>query len=608
MKISKIPFKWKLNRKTADLLGKGAFAAVFLLNAVCMFICLEVVWRNEYAGAMIHLIEQTPFAAINALFILLFSLVLLFLFGRAAPALAVTNLFFLLMGSVQHFKMEMRGEPFQFSDLRVAKEAMGVVGNMTNGGIEVTPYIVSTFCLMVVLVPLLMTGKRILKKKRIQRAAALLMSAGSLVGCMAIMMSSYMDVMKNVNMARQDDDYRQRGMITAFVNRMPLPGAQAIEEPEGYTKEAVEALLARHQGTGAEPALKPDILFIMSESLYDVTMDLKLSEDPLAYLRDLQQKHWGGSFVSPVYGGSTVVAEYEVLTGYRAAETNGLCFTAPGGVIQNGMSSVMTLLKSYGYYTQAFHPGSKSFYSRDSSYRMLGFDSTVFRGDIEPEKNPKFPYPSDEYMFDQIIRLYENRPKDQPWFCHTVTYQNHGGYGFESDLTQVRVEEELDEVSMLNARNYVNMLKLSDERLRDLIAYFDKQEDPILIVFWGDHAPAIRQFGKVLPDTPKSMVNYYRTPLLVYSNYGQDTSMLKEDICSYRLGAYVMRMLGMDRDPFLNYLSSDDAENVWVYGGLVEKEGVWQADAQLNEQASADMLMLHYDRLYGKKYGETLWN
>ncbi len=608
MKTSRILFRRKLDQRTADWIGKAMFAAVFLLNAVYMFICLEVVWRNEYAGAMIHLVEQTPFAAINALFILLFSLVLLFLFGHAMPALAINNLFFLLMGSVQHFKMEMRGEPFQFSDLRVAKEAMGVVGNMTNGGIEMTPYIISTFWLMVVLVPLLMTGKQVLKRKFIKRGMALLISVGSLLGCMALMMSSYMDVMKNVNMARQDDDYRRRGMITAFVNRMPLPGAQAIEKPEGYTKEAVEALLGKHQGTGAEPALKPNILFIMSESLYDVTMDLKLSEDPLACLRDLQQKHWGGSFVTPVYGGSTVVAEYEVLTGYRAVETNGLCFTAPGGVIQNGMASIVTLLRSYGYYTQAFHPGSKSFYSRESSYQKLGFDNALFRNDIEPEQDPKFHYPSDEYMFDQIIRIYENRPKDQPWFCHAVTYQNHGGYGFESDLNRVRVEEELDEVSMLNARNYVNMVKISDEQLRDLIAYFDQQEDPILIVLWGDHAPAIRQFSKVLPDTPKSMVNYYRTPLLVYSNYGQDTSVLKEDICSYRLGAYVMRMLGMDRDPFINYLSSDDAENVWVYGGLVEQEGEWQANEKLNEQASADMLMLHYDRLYGKKYGETLWN
>ena len=597
----------KILNHVLDRASKPAFLLALLLNAACMLILMEIVWRGEYASAMIFLVEETAFAACGALFILLSSLMLLFLFGSAAPALAANNLFFLLLGAVQYFKIEMRGEPFQFSDLAMAKEALGVAGNMMGGGIEITPYMVITLAVMGVLIPLLMTGRRVLAGRRLRRAAAFLCSVMLIGACVAFMLSDYMGLEEGFNMTRQDDDYKRRGMITAFVNRIPLPGTQALDEPEGYTQEAVEAILAKHKGAGAEPAVKPDILFLMSESLYDVTQDLRLSEDPLSGLRALQAQHWGGNFITPVYGGSTVVVEYEVMTGYRAAETDNLCFTAPGGVISEGMSSMISLLKSYGYYIQSLHPGVPAFYSRESAYGMMGFDKTMFKRDMEPEKEEPFSYPSDEYLFDHIIKEYENRPKDQPWFCHAVTYQNHGGYGFAWDENRVRVEETgLDETEMLNARNYVNMLKVSDDELLRLVEYFDRQESPVLIVFWGDHAPAIRQFGKKLSSAPAGMLRHYTTPLLVYSNYGQDTSMLPENIASYRLGAYMMRMLGMDRDPYLNYLSSEDAKNVWVYGDLVEENGVWRADAQVNKQASDTMLMLHYDRLFGENYGGGL--
>jgi len=607
VKKDKTKKKRILNPDVTNKAGRAVLPLVFLLNAVCMMLLLEIVWRGEYAGAMIFLVEETAFAACGALFILLLSLTLLFLTGRAAPALAASNLFFLLLGAVQYFKMEMRGEPFQFTDLAMAKEALGVAGNMTNGGIEITPYIVVTFVLMVLLIPLLTAGTRVLQGKSIRRlsaAAVFLLLTGA---CAALMMSDSMGMLKDFNMTMLEDDYRRRGFLTAFADRIPLPGTQALEEPEGYSREAVEAVLTPHRGAGAEPAVKPDILFVMSESLYDVTGDLRLSEDPLSGLKSLQQQHWGGSFITPMYGGSTVVVEYEALTGYRAAETNNLCFTAPGGVIAEGMSSVVSLLKSYGYYAQAMHPGLPAFYSRESCYGKMGFDSAMFMRDMQPEPETPFTFPSDAHLFDEIIRAYENRPKNQPWFCHAVTYQNHGGYGFAWDEDRVRVEETgLDETEMLNARNYVNMLKVSDDELMRLVSYFEKQENPVLIVVWGDHAPAVRQFGMELPDAPEKLLAYYTTPVLVYSNYGQDTSALPENIVSYRLGAHIMRMLHMDRDPFINYLASEDAESIWVYGGLIEEDGVWKADAEANRQAADTMRMLHYDRLFGGNYGGGL--
>lgn len=594
----------RLTRGTALLRG-ACIALALVLNALCVLIFMEAIGANSLSRAMIFVLERTKYAACGAALILSLSAVLLFLLGRMTAALALNNLFFLCLGVVEYFKMQLRGEPFQPTDLALAGEALGVAGNMIGGSVSATPLMLLGAALMIVGIPVLFAGIRVLRGKPLPRVISLVASAAALAACILFAAGSpLMALEPEVKVCIIDDDYRMRGFLVAFINRVQVSGTNAIAKPEDYTPEQVAAVLDAHASDGTGPQMKPNILFLMSESLYDPTQTLALSEDPLAYFRQLQAEHWGGSFLSSVYGGGTVASEYEPLTGYRIQDSGGLSFTAPGGVMQSGMLSVVSVLKSYGYYAQALHPGGKNFYSRSSAYGKLGFDSALFRADLDAVPKNVFRYPSDEYMFDQLIKTYENRPEDQPWFCHAVTYQNHGGYDFESDFSQVRVEESLPDKQLQSAQNYANMLKLSDDALRRLIAYFDAQDEPMVIVMWGDHAPAISQFGKTLPDGQVSQMRHiYATPLLIYSNFDLDTSCLPESISSYRLGAYVLRLLGMDCDPYFNYLSSEDAMNLTLFEGLIEQDGEWITDPQRYAGENDNLLLLHYDRLYGEKYG-----
>ncbi|MGN0997113.1 MAG: LTA synthase family protein [Candidatus Ventricola sp.] len=591
--------------RSATLLRGVCLALALVLNALCMLIFMEAIGSNSLSRAMIFVLERTKYAVCGTALILSLSAVLLFLLGRMAAALALNNAFFLCLSVVEYFKMQLRGEPFQPSDLALAGEALGVAGNMIGGSVSATPLMLLGIAVMLVGIPLLFVGIRVLRERPLPRVISLLASAAALTGCIFFAVGSpLMALEPEARVCIVDDDYRMRGFLIAFINRVQISGTNAVTRPKDYSPERVAAALDGHASESAEPQLKPNVLFLMSESLYDLSQTLALSEDPLAYFKQLQAEHWGGSFLSSVYGGGTVSSEYEPLTGYRIQDSGGLSFTAPGGVIQSGMLSVVSVLKSYGYYAQALHPGSRNFYSRSSAYDKLGFDSALFRADLDPVPENVFRYPSDEYMVDQLIKTYECRPEGQPWFCHAVTYQNHGGYDFESDFSQVRVEEDLPDKQLHSAQNYANMLKLSDEALRRLIAYFDAQEEPMVIVMWGDHAPSISQFGKTMPAGQESQMRHiYTTPLLIYSNFGLDTSCLPENISSYRLGAYVLRLLGMDCDPYFNYLSSEDAVNLTLFDGLIEQDGEWITDPQRYAEENDSLLLLHYDRLYGEKYG-----
>ena len=166
-----------------------------------------------------------------------------------------------------------------------------------------------------------------------------------------------------------------------FVDPIKKLGCQFIDNP----------LLDRH-GTNPVKELKlisfykkvirdvkPDIVFIMSESLFDLYRlnKLDMTADPLASFKALQKEYAGADYISPNLGGGTFASEYEVLTGYRASDTPGALFNNHA-VTKDGMDTVVSTLKQAGYYTVAMHPHGSSFYNRAFNYRRFGFDELLF--------------------------------------------------------------------------------------------------------------------------------------------------------------------------------------------------------------------------------------
>ncbi len=523
----------------------------------------------------------------------------MFSFGRLAPALAFGNLFFLLMGSISYLKCVLRGEPLLYADVAMIKEAMTVAGNMPIVE-NVTPLMMRAFLIMVVIIPLLCMATTFRVRRIVPRVLGMIVSF-----VLMTMVAGVAGRMDYRQFAVKLDDYSQRGLIVSFADEWINGEKLAMEEPVDYSQARIEQLLHDYQkGNTSASEMRPHILYVMSESLFDIERDLQLSEDPLAQFKLLQQEHWGGNFLTKVYGGATASVEYEVLTGYPLENTEGKAYNTSEGVIQRQMDSLISVLKDYGYFTQAIHPNNGGFYSRETVYSLMGFDSVWFAENMEKPPKEEFPFPSDAYLFHQIISAYESRVPEKPWFCHAITYQNHGGYGFESSLSKVRIEQELPQEKKRNANNYVNLLKLSDDALKDLIDYFDKQAEPIVIVVWGDHAPAMEQFGITLPDDEVEKMHYYTTPMLIYSNFDLDTSALPEQISGYRLSAFILHLLGLQADPYFNYLASKESVNLTRGHKLIECDGQYKVDDQRYDQEAEKLYLMQYDRVFGENYGK----
>ena len=180
---------------------------------------------------------------------------------------------------------------------------------------------------------------------------------------------------------------------------------------------------------------KPDIIVIQCESFFDFTTDLgveNFSEDPLPFFHQLQQNSASGIVYSPVFGGGTSNAEFEVMTGISMANfVEGTNIYAK--YINEPMISMGSILRNQGYYSLVIHPYMESFYSRTKNYQYLGFnrfDSIESMRAADPDFNERAysyegaEYPSDRELVHQIITDLEAQ-EGQDTFIFAISVQIH---------------------------------------------------------------------------------------------------------------------------------------------------------------------------------------
>lgn len=565
-------------------------AALFAFLAAGAILCMETIWRGSFSLAVMWTARLWQLFGLLVLVIASFELALYMLTGRMFASVLLTNIILTALALVQHYKLALRGEMFVLSDVMLASEAMTAAANFA---IDV-PWYVILGCALMLLMPLCVWGMR-LKKHYFCRLAAL-------AACVATISSGWNRILILNEAPTQELStyYHLNGLLSGLVWSRP----QAPGEPKNYSEAAVCALLSKYAQEG-DAQVKPDILFVMSETLYDPAKlpGILLSEDPLAYMKSMQANHWGGELYVQSYGGGTAQTEYEVLTGYRVDYTSVAAYLDQT-LVHDGMDSLASLLKRYGYYTTAMHPAHGGVYNREKAYQRMGFDETVFIEDMAPPYSDVGPYPSDQYLFEEIIRQYEGRPENQPWFSFVVTYQNHGGYDYDYDEHGIAAVSR-DGVSMPNATTFANALRESDIQLHMLIDYFAAQQRPVVVVIFGDHAPALSQVDCQAGSSMEDQYRIHTTPLLVYSNFGLEMPQsLPRTLSAYRLGAVLMNTLGFRSDAYYNYLADEVTPNLYGAGGwIVDQNGVYEDTEQFDTALEA-LNLIRYDRICGEQYGK----
>ena len=238
-----------------------------------------------------------------------------------------------------------------------------------------------------------------------------------------------------------------------------------------------------------------------------------------------------GHIVVSNYGAGTANTEFDVLTGIQTNMLNENS-TSALRVIHKPTASLARLYAAQGYDCWFMHPGESWFYNRDSGYDYLGFSERCFVDQFRGKFPWKGAYVSDKGFGQMLCQRYEahKAQSDAPWFAFSVTIQNHQAYPWnkykdrpaEAPLKIAVSDETMETVSV-----YAEGVRDSAVLLYDLTEYFDRQEDPMLLVFWGDHLPALgksfsvyREIGLDIGNEAdlSSALDTYTTPFVIWAN------------------------------------------------------------------------------------------
>ncbi len=148
---------------------------------------------------------------------------------------------------------------------------------------------------------------------------------------------------------------------------------------------------------------KRNVHLIMLESFIDPNLlrNIHFSRNPVHPSFDAFFKDKGGFSVSPVFGGSTAQAEFELLCGVPAMrELSGIEFDLFTGAKTLALPN---LLAQGGYHTVATNAFRPDFFNSTNAYEGLGFKRIYYPSDYAPGRETYFStgdVTGEKYMFD----------------------------------------------------------------------------------------------------------------------------------------------------------------------------------------------------------------
>ena len=466
------------------------------------------------------------FRTLSNVVVLYFILLLLYLLcGRAWIAVCILSVLSYIFNVAVYEVYIFRGIPIAPWDIYAIGTAADVAGNYE---IFFDEYMVYAWIITMIMQQLSLVFDRKRSKKELLPSGVVLVVLGC---CYALLIYPRLyGYLWDVNQA-----YIEEGLVSGFAAHISY--AQ-YKKPKAYSREHAMEILQSHSSQENGVLVEGDgtkaknIIVIMNESFADLScLGNALEYDYMPFIHGMSENVVKGNLIVPVFGGGTSNTEFEVLTGNTCAFNLQSPYET---VIRGDINSIVRNLQRQGFYCEAYHPGEPQSWKRDKVYEWMGFEKFDNNTEIPPDDTDMIGrFASDAYDYQQIISHFENRDKTKPYFLFNVTIQNHGGYDYERQgLTLTREAEAYHNYS--DVEEYLALVQESDKQLESLIQYFEKESEPTVICFFGDHLPAL-QDEFLVEQQGESYTSHsrYMTPLLIWTNYDIEETDLGEISANY---------------------------------------------------------------------------
>lgn len=513
--------------------------------------------------------------------LLIYTLILLAFYlvtNRTKYAALLTILVTYILGLANYFVWNFRGSPIVAADLASLKTATNVASNYNYSfGLDAVWATVLLVSFVAVLLSL-DTVKGLHIKKRI---ILLLVTALLTTGTWGVFFHT--SLMKKLNVSvsvwMPERDYAQNGSALSFLLTWTY---YIVEKPSGYSEQAAEEITKGYVSDSvsddissddtasdndsnngiSKASVKPNIIAIMNESFSDLAVDtdIETTEDYMPFIHNLTENTVKGHLYVSVLGGNTANSEFEFQTG------NSISFFPARSIPYNSYVKTKTgsltwTLEDQGYVgNKAIHPYYGDGWNRETVYPLLGFKDFITQDDFHNNTYVR-EFISDETDFNRLISEYEEQRKtnSDPFYEFTVTMQNHGGYAGTHGL----VNEKLQVTTPANVNDqvtqYLNLIRLSDEAFENLTKYFEKIDEPTVIVMFGDHQPGFTDsvYDELMGQSTTTLdiedtSKMYQVPYVIWANYDIEEENL--DMSANYLSSYLLNLTGSKMTGYNKYL------------------------------------------------------
>ncbi len=508
--------RWTPARKALFWAWNGGIFLCSLLGIGLLSLVFAAVIDQK---AMLLSYFQNPLIAfLNLAPVVLLGLLLYFLLGRAGAAYLITAGIALGLTIASWFKLQFRNDPLMFEDLLLIKEA----GNMTG---RYQLFLTKTMVLALVLLAAGWLALHFCARGRLSLRPRFLGLSLTVLLCLPVWdmtqdSYTYDALTANnglINQWSATQVYVSKGFVYPFLHSV---SSAQDDPPPGYDEDEAAALLSTWEGQDIPEDKKVSVISIMLESFDDFTKYGTPTLDPKVYeaYHALEAESITGDLITNIFAGGTVDSERCFLTGFSEL-----------GSFRSPSNSYPWYFRSQGYTVTGAHPCYAWFYNRENINVNLGFQDYRFvENYFSPLTDGGVGY--DDMFFSELIKLWEaDKALGKPVFQYNLTYQGHGPY--EDDKTwwgDGYVVDDRDytqaELNILN--NYFGSVYDTSQDLAAFFDYFREEEEPVVIVVFGDHNPWLGDSNSVYEaigldldfSTPEGFYNYYSTRYLIWAN------------------------------------------------------------------------------------------
>lgn len=588
----------------------SAFAAGWVLTAVS-----ELITTQSFADAAALLFGFTPRAVATAAFLGLVICTLGFLCRSIFAGGLIVTLSVAGLSFANYYKMLITSTPLYVQDIRLVTQVGGIMelneASMKFSGESAAAVVI----MLLVLVGLFFVSRRFRPRLREGLISGLISAIlfASLFCVPASVESWFYGPAGSGQAAAQDTQivHNSRcGVLLGLWRSVVLGGEEElIPEPDEEELMLMNAQSWIEELPDTEKDEQPNVIFVLGESFFDVTElpGVSYAEDPVADFHRICSEGVSGKFYTHTLGYGAENIELEIMTGI-----NTRFFSWDDMIYGWEQEKLLTypslpqLFSDAGYYTAYLHTFNDGIYNRTALYTALGFQDMYFSGDfaaIDPEAAAAPDYwgymygkiagefYSDDYLADVTAELFDQKAGEGPVFLWAVTMENHTPYTadkfssydfpFESDLGD-------EAVGVLNA--VTQGVADCSEALGKLVDHLAAQDEPVIVVFFGDHRPGTplesgatvySELGMCPEDVAdwelEDYAELYSTDYVIWSN---DPSLLpaepgsRMNTSSTLLGVEALQLAGIDLDEYWSMCAVvDTVSDGWTWNFFVPQDG-----------------------------------